>query len=53
MKYLQVIKFIEKTARTGSLRSAGKELGGEIFNRHPAGLRPNTAGEILLRVSAD
>ncbi len=26
-----------------------EELGTEIFERHPSGLRPNTAGEILLK----
>ena len=67
MRHLQVLKFIEKIARTGSLRSAAEELGitpsalnrrilgveeelgVEIFERHPAGLRPNIAGEILLK----
>ncbi|MBV1867398.1 MAG: LysR family transcriptional regulator [Marinosulfonomonas sp.] len=67
MRHLQVLKYIEKIARTGSLRSAAeelnitpsalnrrilgieKELGVEIFERHPAGLRPNIAGEILLK----
>ncbi|PCH66976.1 MAG: hypothetical protein COC12_12150 [Rhodobacteraceae bacterium] len=67
MRHLQVLKYIEKIARTGSLRSAAEELsitpsalnrrilgieeelGVEIFERHPAGLRPNIAGEILLK----
>lgn len=67
MRHLQVLKYIEKIARTGSLRSAAdelnitasalnrrilgieSELGVEIFERHPAGLRPNIAGEILLK----
>lgn len=67
MRHLLVLKYIEKIARTGSLRSAAeelnitpsalnrrilsveKELGVEIFERHPAGLRPNIAGEILLK----
>jgi DNA-binding transcriptional LysR family regulator len=66
MRHLQVLKYIEKIARTGSLRSAAEalnitpsalnrrilaveqELGVEIFERHPSGLRPNIAGEILL-----
>ena len=66
MRHQQVLKYIEKIARTGSLRSAAEELsitpsalnrrilgveqelGVEIFERHPAGLRPNIAGEILL-----
>ena len=30
-----------------------EELGIEIFERHPAGLRPNTAGEILLKYIRD
>ena len=67
MRHQQVLKYIEKIARTGSLRSAAEELsitpsalnrrilaveqelGVEIFERHPAGLRPNIAGEILLK----
>lgn len=67
MRHLQVLKYIEKISRTGSLRSAAEELsitpsalnrrilgveqelGVEIFERHPAGLRPNIAGEILLK----
>ncbi len=67
MRHLTVLKYIEKIARTGSLRSAAeelgitasaldrrilgveKELGVEIFERHPSGLRPNIAGEILLK----
>ncbi|MCP5085296.1 MAG: LysR family transcriptional regulator [Rhodobacteraceae bacterium] len=67
MRHLQVLKYVEKIARTGSLRSAAEELGitasalnrrilgieeelgVEIFERHPAGLRPNTAGETLLK----
>ncbi len=67
MRHQQVLKYIEKVARTGSLRSAAEELGitpsalnrrilgieeelgVEIFERHPAGLRPNIAGEILLK----
>ena len=67
MRHLLVLKYIEKIARTGSLRRAAeelnitasalnrrilgveKELGVEIFERHPAGLRPNIAGEILLK----
>jgi len=67
MRHLQVLKYVEKIARTGSLRSAAEELsitpsalnrrilgieaelGVEIFERHPAGLRPNIAGEILLK----
>jgi len=71
MRHLQVLKYVEKIARTGSLRSAAEELGitasalnrrilgieeelgVEIFERHPAGLRPNTAGEILLKYIRD
>lgn len=71
MRHLQVLKYIEKIARTGSLRSAAEELGItasalnrrilgveeelgiEIFERHPAGLRPNIAGEILLKYIRD
>lgn len=71
MRHLQVLKYIEKIARTGSLRSAAEELGitasalnrrilgieeelgVEIFERHPAGLRPNIAGEILLKYIRD
>ncbi|MEE9315317.1 MAG: LysR family transcriptional regulator [Rhizobiaceae bacterium] len=67
MRHLLVLKFIEKIARTGSLRSAAeelnitpsalnrrilgveKELGVEIFERHSSGLRPNLAGEILIK----
>lgn len=67
MRHMQVLKYIEKIARTGSLRSAAEELGitpsalnrrilgveeelgVEIFERHPSGLRPNIAGEILLK----
>lgn len=67
MRHLTVLKYIEKIARTGSLRSAAEELnitpsalnrriqgvenelGVEIFERHPSGLRPNIAGEILLK----
>ena len=67
MRHLTVLKYIEKIARTGSLRSAAEELnitpsalnrrilgveeelGVEIFERHPSGLRPNVAGEILLK----
>lgn len=67
MRHMLVLKFIEKIARTGSLRSAAEELnitpsalnrrilgieeelGVEIFERHPSGLRPNIAGEILLK----
>ena len=67
MRHLQVLKYIEKISRTGSLRSAAEELnitpsalnrrilafedelGVEIFERHPSGLRPNIAGEILLK----
>jgi len=67
MRHLLVLKYIEKIARTGSLRSAAEELnitasalnrrilsveeelGVEIFERHPSGLRPNIAGEILLK----
>ncbi len=67
MKHLQTLKYIEKVARSGSLRSAAEELnitpsalnrrilaveeelGVEIFERHPSGLRPNIAGEILLK----
>jgi len=67
MKHLQTLKYIDKVARSGSLRSAAEvlnitpsalnrrilsieaELGVEIFERHPAGLRPNIAGEILLK----
>ena len=67
MRHQTVLKYIEKVARTGSLRSAAEELGitpsalnrrilgieeelgVEIFERHPAGLRPNIAGEILLK----
>ncbi len=71
MRHLQVLKYIEKVSRTGSLRSAAEELsitpsalnrrilaieeelGTEIFERHPAGLRPNIAGEILLKYIRD
>ncbi len=71
MRHLTVLKYIEKIARTGSLRSAAEELGitpsalnrrilgiegelgVEIFERHPAGLRPNIAGEILLEYIRD
>lgn len=71
MRHLLVLKYIEKIARTGSLRSAAEELGitasalnrrilgvedelgVEIFERHPAGLRPNIAGEILLKYIRD
>jgi len=67
LRHLLVLKYIEKIARTGSLRSAAEELGitpsalnrrilgvenelgVEIFERHPSGLRPNIAGEILLK----
>ena len=67
MRHLQVLKYIEKIAKSGSLRSAAEELnitpsalnrrilgveeelGVEIFERHPSGLRPNIAGEILLK----
>ena len=67
MRHLQVLKYIEKISRTGSLRSAAEELsitpsalnrrilrveaelGVEIFERHPSGLRPNIAGEIMLK----
>ncbi len=67
MRHLQVLRYIEKIARTGSLRRAAEELGitpsalnrrvlaieeelgVEIFERHPSGLRPNIAGEILLK----
>lgn len=67
MRHLLVLKYIEKIAKTGSLRSAAEELkitpsalnrrilgveeelGVEIFERHPSGLRPNTAGEVLLK----
>lgn len=71
MRHLLVLKYIEKIARTGSLRSAAEELGitpsalnrrilgveeelgVEIFERHPSGLRPNIAGEILLKYIRD
>ena len=67
MRHLLIPKYVEKIARTGSLRSAAeelgitpsalnrrilgieKELGVEIFERHPSGLRTNIAGEILLK----
>jgi len=67
MRHMLILKYIEKIARTGSLRSAAEELnitpsalnrrilgiedelGVEIFERHPSGLRPNIAGEILLK----
>ena len=67
MRHLLVLKYIEKIAETGSLRSAAEqlnitpsalnrrvlgledELGVAIFERHPSGLRPNIAGEILLK----
>ena len=67
MRHLLVLKYIEKIAKAGSLRSAAEELnitpsalnrrilgieeelGVEIFERHPSGLRPNIAGEILLK----
>jgi len=71
MRHLLVLKYIEKIAKTGSLRSAAEELGitpsalnrrvlgvevelgVEIFERHPLGLRPNIAGEILLKYIRD
>lgn len=71
MRHLQVLKYVEKIAQTGSLRSAAEELGitasalnrrilgvetelgVEIFERHPAGLRPNIAGEIMLKYIRD
>lgn len=71
MRHLLVLKYIEKIAETGSLRSAAEglgitasalnrrvlgiedELGVEIFERHPSGLRPNIAGEILLKYIRD
>lgn len=67
MRHLLVPIYMEKIARTGSLRSAAEELGitasalnrrilgleqelgVEVFERHPSGLRPNIAGEILLK----
>ncbi len=67
MRHLLILKYIEKIAKTGSLRRAAEELGitasalnrrvlafeqelgVEIFERHPSGLRPNVAGEILLK----
>ena len=67
MRHLLVPRYVEKIARTGSLRRAAEELGitpsalnrrilgieeelgVEIFERHPSGLRPNIAGEILLK----
>lgn len=67
MRHLLILKYIEKIAKAGSLRSAADELnitpsalnrrilgiedelGVEIFERHPSGLRPNIAGEILLK----
>ena len=67
MRHLLVLKYTEKIAETGSLRSAAEqlnitpsalnrrvlgledELGVAIFERHPSGLRPNIAGEILLK----
>lgn len=67
MRHLLVLKYIEKIAETGSLRSAAEqlnitpsalnrrvlgledELGVPIFERHASGLRPNIAGEILLK----
>ena len=67
MRHLLILKYIEKIAKAGSLRSAAEELnitpsalnrrilgieeelGVEIFERHPSGLRPNIAGEILLK----
>ncbi len=67
MRHLIVLKYIEKIAKSGSLRSAAEELsitpsalnrrilgveeelGVKIFERHPSGLRPNIAGEILLK----
>ncbi len=67
MRHLTILRYIEKIAQTGSLRSAAEELGitpsalnrrilavedelgVEIFERHPAGMRPNIAGEILLQ----
>ena len=66
MRHLRTLGYIEKIARTGSLRSAAEELGitpsalnrrvlaieeelgVDIFERLPSGLRPNIAGEILL-----
>lgn len=71
MRHLLILKYIEKIAKTGSLRSAAEELsitpsalnrrilgieaelGVEIFERHPSGLRPNIAGEILLKHISD
>lgn len=67
MRHLLILRYIDKIARSGSLRSAAEELGitpsalnrrilgveqelgVEIFERHPSGLRPNVAGEILLK----
>ena len=67
MRHQLILKYIDKIARAGSLRSAAEELGitpsalnrrvqgiehelgVEIFERHPSGLRPNVAGEILLK----
>lgn len=67
MRHQLILKYIERIAKTGSLRSAAdelgitpsalnrrilgveEELGVEIFERHPSGLRPNIAGEILLK----
>ncbi len=67
MRHLLLPRYVEKIARSGSLRSAAEELGitpsalnrrilgledelgVEIFERHPSGLRPNIAGEILLK----
>lgn len=71
MRHLLILKYIEKIAKAGSLRSAAEELGitpsalnrrilgieaelgVEIFERHPSGLRPNIAGEILLKHISD
>lgn len=62
MRHQLILKYIERIAKTGSLRSAAdelsitpsalnrrilsveEELGVEIFERHPSGLRPNIAG---------
>lgn len=40
---------ITPSALIRRIQSVEEELGVEIFERHPSGLRPNIAGEILLK----
>ncbi len=71
MRHILILEYIERIAKTGSLRSAAEdlnitpsalnrrilsfeeELGVEIFERHPSGLKPNIAGEIVLKYIRD